>query len=90
MENEVKVYELKNGERIDTGRTYIRGSNWNEGEEELYIVGANVYQIKSDLEKYKDVDLSTGASMEFLVKERVSLSFEYKNHKNEVAGVVDD
>ena len=33
MENEVKVYELKNGERIDTGRTYIRGSNWNEGEE---------------------------------------------------------
>ena len=48
MENEVKVYELKNGERIDTGRTYIRGSNWNEGEEELYIVGANVWIINNN------------------------------------------
>ena len=47
-----------------------------------YIVGANVYQIKSDLEKYKDVDLSTGAGMEFLVKERVSLSFEYRRTRN--------
>ena len=48
MENEVKVYELKNGKRIDTGRTYIRGSNWNKGEEELYIVGANVWIINNN------------------------------------------
>ena len=44
----VKVYRLENNKRIDTGKTYERDSKWNEGEEDLYIVGVNNWIVNSE------------------------------------------
>ena len=38
---EVKAYRLIDGKRIETGKIYQRGSSWDKGEEDCYILGIN-------------------------------------------------
>ena len=47
MKEVVKTYKLVNGKRIDTGETYIRNSEWKEGQEDYYIVGINNWIVNS-------------------------------------------
>jgi len=44
---EVKVYRLIDGKRVETGKTYKRDSTWNKGEEDCYIVGVNNWIVNS-------------------------------------------
>ena len=45
---EVKIYRLVDGKRIDTGKIYQRGSNWKTDEDDCYIVGVNNWIINSE------------------------------------------
>ena len=44
---EVKAYRLIDGKRIETGKIYQRGSSWDKGEEDCYILGVNNWIINS-------------------------------------------
>ena len=44
---EVRVYRLVNDKRIETEKIYQRGSSWNEGEDDCYILGINNWIVNS-------------------------------------------
>ena len=44
---EVKVYRIINGKRIETGKTYRRDSEWEPEDKDCYIVGVNNWIVNS-------------------------------------------
>lgn len=44
----VNVYRIIDGKRVKVDKIYIRNSSWEEGEEDLYIVGVNNWIINSE------------------------------------------
>lgn len=44
----VNVYKIIDGKRVKVDKIYIRNSSWEEGEEDLYIVGVNNWIINSE------------------------------------------
>ena len=44
----VNVYRIVDGKRVKVDKIYIRNSSWEEGEEDLYIVGVNNWIINSE------------------------------------------
>ena len=44
----VNVYKLADGKRVKTDKIYIRNASWEEGEEDLYIVGVNNWILNDE------------------------------------------
>ena len=44
----VKVYKIKNGIRVETGKTYERNSEWKPEERDCFIVGVNNWIINPE------------------------------------------